>query len=88
MEPLRIRIPDVKYCDAEDCLQLTRNHVCDTCASSHSSMSEEVSPATLPCEPKVVHRPPLRRLLRRRGKVHQLVFFGTPVLDPITLDQF
>ena len=61
MEPLRIRIPNVKYCDADDCLQLTRTHICTHC--SNTCVREEMSPATLPREPKVVHSPPLSGLL-------------------------
>ena len=66
MEPLRIRIPNIDYCSVDDCFRLTRNVVCKHCASkpfSDSRMCQEMSPATLPRQPKIVHSTPLRRFL-------------------------
>lgn len=66
MEPLRIRIPDIHYCSMEDCIRLTRNSVCNHCiyqVFSHTWMRQEMSPATLPRQPKIVHSTPLCRFL-------------------------
>jgi hypothetical protein len=66
MEPLRIRIPDIHYCSVEDCVRLTRNSVCKHCVFktfSDPRMRQEMSPATLPRQSKVIHSPPLRRFL-------------------------
>ena len=64
MEPLRIRIPDIHYCCVEDCLELTRDLLCEFCTELlYSGMGEEVSPTTLSCEPEVVHSTPLCRFL-------------------------
>lgn len=64
MEPLRIRIPPVVYCLTESCFQLTTDwtHLCSDCRL-HARVRQEVAPAALSNEPKLVHRPPLRRYL-------------------------
>jgi hypothetical protein len=66
MEPLRIRIPDIYYCSTEDCYRLSRQYICKQCISnihSDARMRQEVSPTTLPSEPKVVHSTPFRGFL-------------------------
>jgi hypothetical protein len=66
MEGLRIRIPEVYYCCTERCYRLSRQFVCKRCVSdmfSDARMRQEVSPTTLPSEPKVVHRTPFRSFL-------------------------
>lgn len=66
MEPLRIRIPKIDYCSKEECYRLTRNFVCKHCiysVFSDARMRQEMSPAALPRQTKVVHSTPLRSFL-------------------------
>jgi hypothetical protein len=66
---LRIRIPEIYHCFSPDCTQVSRRLYCKDCLSD-ARVREEVSPATLTRETKIIHSPPLSRDLSRLGKIH------------------
>lgn len=64
-EPLRIRIPEIYDCLAEDCNAYTKDCVvqyCNKCVLD-AWMSKKVTTTALPSETKVVHSTSLRRYL-------------------------
>lgn len=67
---LRIRIPKVFHCVSEECDEFSfdeNQEYCSQCLNAR--MSKEVTPATLPAKPKVIHCAPLGRYLTAWGKI-------------------
>ncbi len=74
MTPLRIRLPP-----------LPESSESDSDSDSDSGMSEEMSPATLPSEPELVHRTPFCSNLCCLRQVDKLILLGAIVLFAVLL---
>jgi hypothetical protein len=66
---LRIRIPEIYPCFTPDCTELSRKLYCNECLLD-ARVCEQMAPATLSRQPKIIHCSPLSSDSSRLRKVY------------------